>query len=177
MKKSLVVIALIFSVAVTFAQDNVFGVRAGYNVTNLDFSPEVPSGVENAHRNGFAIGFLAEYSLSDKFSVSPEIQFSAEGAKDKELRLDYLQMPILLNYKITRKIALGVGPQISLKAHDYEDGLQNFVYSGIAGLTYMITDEIFVDARFSYGLTNIFDSEVGLDAINKNLQFGFGIKL
>lgn len=177
MKKSLIVIALVFSVAVTFAQENVYGVRAGYNVTNLDFRPEVPAGVENAHRNGFAIGFLAEYGISEKFSIAPEIQFSAEGAKDKEFRLDYLQMPILINYKFTRKIALGVGPQVSLKAHDYEDGIKNIVYSGIAGLTYMITDEIFVDARFSYGLTNLFDDETGLDAINKNLQFGFGIKL
>jgi hypothetical protein len=177
MKKYLLIIALLFSVSLTFAQENVFGVRAGFNVTNLDFRPEVPAGVENAHRNGFAIGFLAEYGISEKFSIAPEIQFSAEGAKDKEFRLDYLQMPILLNYKITRKIALGVGPQISLKAHDYEDGFQNLVYSGIAGLTYMITDEIFVDARFSYGLTNIFDDLTGLEAINKNLQFGFGIKL
>lgn len=177
MKKSLLLIVLIFTVAITSAQDNVFGVRAGYNVTNLDFRPEVPVGVENAHRNGFAIGFMAEYSLSEKVSISPEIQFSAEGAKDKEFRLDYLQVPVLLNYKITRKIALGVGPQFSLKAHDYEDGFKNIVYSGIAGLTYMITDEFFVDARFSYGLTNVFDTETGLEAINKNLQLGFGIKL
>ncbi|WP_375239230.1 porin family protein [Aurantibacter sp.] len=178
MKKSLLIIALLFGVSITFAQDNVYGVRAGFNVTNLDFRPDLPpSGVENAHRNGFAIGFLAEYGISEKFSIAPEIQFSAEGAKDKEFRLDYLQMPILLNYKITRKIALGVGPQFSLKAHDYEDGFKNVVYSGIAGLTYMITDEIFVDARFSYGLTDVFDDSVGLEAINKNLQFGFGIKL
>ena len=41
----------------------------------------------------------------------------------------------------------------------------------------MITDVFFVDARFSYGLTNVFDDTTGLDAINKNLQFGFGLKM
>ncbi len=177
MKKSLVLIALLFSVTATFAQENVFGVRAGLNVTNLDFSPEVPAGVENLHRNGFVIGFVAEYGISKKLSIAPEVQFSAEGAKDKSLRLDYIQMPIFLNYKLTRQIAVGVGPQISIKSHSHEDGLQNFAYSGIAGITYMITDEIFVDARFSYGLSNIFDDATGLDAINKNIQFGLGIKL
>lgn len=177
MKKPLLILSLLFCISLTFAQENVVGVRAGINVTNLDFRPEVPNGVENAHRNGFVIGFLAEYGLSEKLSIAPEIQFSAEGAKDEELRLDYIQMPIFLNYKICDKISLGAGPQISLKAHEYEDGFQNFVFSGIAGATYMITDEIFVDARFSYGLSNIFDDNTGLEAINKNLQFGVGIKL
>lgn len=177
MKKNLLFVFLLLSITSTFAQENLFGARVGLNVTNLDFSPEVPEGVLNAHRNGFAIGFVADYGISKKFSIMPEIQFSAEGAKDDGLRLDYIQLPVLFSYKICDQIALGVGPQVSLKAHDYEDGFQNIVYAGIAGVTYMITDVFFVDARFSYGLTNVFDDETGLDAINKNLQFGFGLKM
>ena len=177
MKKTILIITLVLSVSLAFAQENVFGVRAGFNITNLNFEPEVPSGVKNAHRNGFAIAFLAEYGISQKFSIAPEIQFSAEGAKDKELRLDYIQMPIFLNYKICDKISVGIGPQFSLKAHDYKDGLKNFVYSGVLGVTYMVTDEIFVDARYSLGLTNVFDDNTKLDATNENAQFGIGIKL
>lgn len=177
MKKNLLFVFLLLSITFTYAQENLFGARVGLNVTNLDFRPEVPNGVLNAHRNGFAVGFVADYGISKKFSIMPEIQFSAEGAKDEGLRLDYIQLPVLLSYKICDKIAIGVGPQVSLKAHDYEDGFQNIVYAGIAGVTYMITDVFFVDARFSYGLTNVFDDSTGLEAINKNLQFGFGLKM
>ena len=178
MKKFLLsTILLLCTIVFAQAQENLFGARVGLNVTNLDFRPEVPEGVLNAHRNGFAIGFIADYGISRKFSIMPEIQFSAEGAKDDGLRLDYIQMPILFNYKFCDKISLGVGPQVSLKAHDYEDGFQNIVYAGIAGATYMISDVFFFDVRFSYGLTNVFDDNTGLEAINKNLQFGFGLKM
>jgi len=57
--------------------------------------------------------------------VLPEIQFSAEGAKEEFIRIDYIQMPLFLKYAITESISLGLGPQISIKGHDYEDGLRN----------------------------------------------------
>ena len=177
MKKSLLILTLLFIFGTTVAQENLFGVRTGFNITNLNFEPEVPEGSLNAHRNGFVIGFLAEYAISRKFSIMPEIQFSAEGAKDKNLRLDYIQLPIFLNYKISNNIALGVGPQVSLKIHDYEDGFKNVVYAAGVGLTYMITDNIFVDARYTLGLVNVFDDNTGLDATNENAQFGVGIKI
>ena len=42
-----------------------------------------------------------------------------------------------------------------------------------------IEDELFVDARFSYGLTNILDEDdiPNLEAKNHVMQFGFGIKI
>ena len=177
MKKTLLILTLLISLNFAFAQENLYGVRVGYNITNLNFKPEVPAGVRNMHRNGFAIGFLAQYGISDKFSVSPEILFSAEGAKDKELRLDYLQLPVFLDYKFCDKIAVAVGPQIGLKAHEYEDGFQNLMFSGVAKATYMITDVFFLDVRYAYGFTNIFDDNTGLEALNENLQIGFGLKM
>ena len=42
----------------------------------------------------------------------------------------------------------------------------------------MITSELFVDARFSYGLTNILDEDLtDIEAKNHVMQFGFGIKI
>jgi hypothetical protein len=40
----------------------------------------------------------------------------------------------------------------------------------------MITDEIFIDARYAYGLTNVFDKESIVKAKNNSMQFGVGIK-
>lgn len=42
----------------------------------------------------------------------------------------------------------------------------------------MITDELFIDARFSYGITNILDEDFeGIEAKNNNIQIGIGIKI
>ncbi|AEH02488.1 porin family protein [Lacinutrix sp. 5H-3-7-4] len=175
MKKTVLLLAFLLCTIYGFSQNALYGVRAGYNISNLDFDPD-PTGFANKHRNGFAIGFFGEYSLSNSLAIAPEIQFSAEGANDEGIKIDYLQMPIVFKYKIGDRFAIGVGPQASLKTHDYEDGLKNFAFSGIGGIEYMLSDEFFLDFRYSYGLTNIFDDETELDAINTNMQIGFGLK-
>ena len=190
MKKTILLLTFVLASFYGFSQDALYGVRAGYNISNLDFDPEVPTGVENAHRNGFFIGFFGEYSLSKSFSFAPEVQFSAEGAKDDNvlipsinqqerfsLRINYIQVPLYFKYKIGQSLSIGVGPQASLKGHSYEDGLQNLGFSALGGLEYMISDEFFIDFRYSYGLTNVIDDNaIGLEAKNTNMQIGLGVK-
>ncbi|APX99974.1 outer membrane protein with beta-barrel domain [Lacinutrix venerupis] len=175
MKKIILIAAFAMFSIYGFSQNALYGVRAGYNISNLDFEPTTGD-FENMHRNGFAIGFFAEYSLGSSLSIAPEIQFSAEGAKEEAIRIDYIQMPIFFKYKLGQSLAIGLGPQASLKGHEYEDGLQNLAFSGLAGIEYMISDEFFIDFRYSYGLTNIFDDETNLEAKNTNMQIGFGVK-
>jgi len=175
MKKILLIVAFALFTTYGFSQNALYGVRAGYNISNLDFEPDTGS-FDNRHRNGFAIGFFAEYSLTSDLSFAPEIQFSAEGAKEEVIRIEYIQLPLFLKYKLTESLSIGLGPQISLKGHDYEDGLQNLAFSGLGGLEYMISDEFFLDFRYSYGFTNVFDDETTLEAKNTNMQIGFGVK-
>ncbi|WP_417291058.1 porin family protein [Corallibacter sp.] len=174
MKKILLFLALVITTSYSFSQS--YGVRAGLNVSNLDFDPDAT--FENKHRNGFAIGFFAEYDLSSSIALAPEIQYSAEGAKDRDLRVDYIQAPILVKFKIGDRLSIGAGPMVGVKIHEFNDGYKNFGFSGIGGLEFMITDEIFIDARYSYGLSNILDDNNPMgEAINTNIQFGIGIKI
>ncbi|GAA3789784.1 porin family protein [Corallibacter vietnamensis] len=174
MKKILLFLALVITTSYSFSQS--YGVRAGLNVSNLDFDPDAT--FENKHRNGFAIGFFAEYDLSSSIALAPEIQYSAEGAKDRDLRVDYIQAPILVKFKIGNRLSIGAGPMVGVKIHEFNDGYKNFGFSGIGGLEFMITDEIFIDARYSYGLSNILDDNNPMgEATNTNIQFGIGIKI
>ena len=176
MKKQLLLIAFVIISTVSYAQNAMYGVRVGYNITNLDFEPDAT--FDNQHRNGFAIGFFGEYDLSASIGLAPEIQFSAEGAKDRELRVDYIQAPILLKFRIGDRLSLGAGPLVGVKVHEFEDGYRNFSFSGVGALEFMITDEIFIDARYHYGVTNILDDNpVGLEATNTNIQIGIGVKI
>lgn len=157
------------------SQEFSWGVRAGLNISNLDFDPD-PT-FENTHRNGFMIGFYCDINFSDSFAVSPEIQFSAEGAKADDLRAEYLNLPILVKYKIGDRFAIGIGPQASLKVHEYEDNFKNFVFSGVGGIEYNIWDDFYIDARVNYGFMNLLDDEFDIEAKQINYQFGFGIKI
>lgn len=176
MKKQLLLLAFVIMASVSYAQNAMYGVRAGINVSNLDFEPDAT--FDNLHRNGFAIGFFGEYSLSSSISLAPEIQFSAEGAKDRNLRVDYIQAPILLKFKLGDRMSLGAGPLIGVKVHEFEDGYRNFGFSGVGAIEFMITDEFFIDARYHYGVTNILDDNpAGLEAKNSNIQIGIGVKI
>ena len=175
MKKIILLIVLLCISFYGFSQGTKYGVRAGLNISNLDFD-DAPFH-DNMHRNGFMIGFFGEYGLSKTVSLMPEIQFSAEGAKHESLRLDYLQLPVLFKFRLSDKIAAGLGPQVSLKVHEFEDGINNFAYSGVAGVEVKLSYSLFVDARYTYGFRNVFDEDlINAKAINTNFQFGFGFK-
>ena len=151
-----------------------YGVRGGYNISNLNFD-NAPTTV-NKHRNSIYIGFFADIGLSRGFSIMPEIQFSAEGANAEPLHLDYIQAPILFKFRLSEKLHFGVGPQVGLKVHKYEDGVKNLAYSGVGGIEYKLTHVLFVDVRYIYGISNIFDDYLGVEAKNSNIQIGVGYK-
>lgn len=174
MKKILLFVLVIGYSFYGFSQDLKYGVRAGLNISNLDF--DGTAFPDNIHRNGFVFGFLAEYSLSNKVSISPELQFSAEGAKEEPLQLDYIQMPVLFNFKIGSKLFFNIGPQVGLKISKVDDGMRDFAYSGVGGFSYSITPMIFVDARYTYGFSNIFEDYMEAKAKNTCIQFGVGYK-
>ena len=194
MKKTILLLTFVLASFYGFAQDALYGVRAGYNISNLDFDPSVPAGVENAHRNGFAIGFFGEYSLTDSFSFAPEVQFSAEGAKDQELRINYIQVPLLLKVYLVKGLSVEAGPQFGFKIHEEFDSepnsdggdfeideddsyVKDFDTSLAIGTSYKFDSGFFLSARYTMGLTNIFKEDTlfeNVDGKNEVLQVGLG---
>jgi hypothetical protein len=176
MKKYTFTLLLACITTVCMSQEVRYGVRAALNVSNLDFDPDAT--FKNQHRNGFAFGGFVDYGFSDTASLMVELQWSAEGGKDESLRADYLQLPILLRLAVSDRLILGAGPQLALKTWENKDPFATFTFSGVLGLEYMITDEFFVDARFSYGFSNILDEDLSdVTAKNHVMQFGFGMKI
>ena len=125
--KKILLFSLLFVFCIAgYSQSGTFGVRDGYNISNLDF--DGTPNMENKHRNSFYIGFFADYSLSGGVSFVPELQFSAEGANEEKLHLDYIQAPILFKFNLSKRIRFGVGPQVGLKINKYKDGIRNMAY-------------------------------------------------
>lgn len=151
-----------------------YGVRGGYNISNLNFDG-TPNMV-NKHRNSMYFGFFANIGLSKTVSLMPEIQFSAEGANEEVIHLDYIQAPIFFRFRLSEKIHIGAGPQVGLKVHKVDDGVKNFAYSGVGGIEYKLSYVLFADVRYTYGFSNVFDDNLNFKAKNSNIQIGIGYK-
>ncbi|NRB60914.1 MAG: PorT family protein [Winogradskyella sp.] len=174
--KKLLLILFISATALSFSQEIKYGIRGSLNVSNLDFDPD--ANFENKHRNGFAFAGFVDFGLSETVALRTELQWSAEGGKEQELRADYIQLPIMLRLNVSERLSLGAGPQLNLKTWKDNDGFSTFTFSGVLGAEYMITSDLFIDVRYSYGFSNILDKDLtDVEAKNHVMQFGFGIKI
>jgi len=98
-----------------------FGVKAGGNLTSLSGDVEGMSSLPGFHAGGFA-----EFKLSEKFALQPELLFSMEGGKssfkyqdgtismssEEKLKLGYINMPVMAKYYVTEGLSLELGPQV-----------------------------------------------------------------
>lgn len=181
MKKVLLTSLFLLAITLTFAQgfeSTKYGVRAGVNVSNLDFEPTPID--RNLHRNGFYFGGFAEFSLSETLWLNTELQWSAEGAKDENWKANYINLPIQLRFLLGERLSIGVGPQIGLKTWQSADAYNTFNFSGVGGVQYSLFEDYFIEARAVYGFSDMLDENIvgpGLEAKQFMFQVGIGIKI
>ncbi len=104
-----------------------FSLKAGANITNI-------SNTEAEKKNiGFNFGLVANIKLSDRLSLVPEFApLSPKGNRDVPImstgdpaldsllinpdktqrKLNYIDVPVILRYKVAERFFIGVGPQI-----------------------------------------------------------------
>jgi len=132
------------------------------------------------------VGFLADFALTEKLRLQPELQYSGQGNKNKDLRINYLQIPVVLKYNITNLFNVQLGPQAGIKIWEWEDNqsgitdFSTFDFAVVAGVGVNVTDNFFVDLRYAQGLSNVFDedgSAPGVDGTSTNIQLSVGYRL
>ena len=198
MKKTFLVLAIaIFGVITNATAQEYwnFGVKGGVNFTNL-----TSDGFEdNNSRTGFHLGVLAEIPVSDRFSVQPEALYSTQGAEAErffgtnrvkgEYQLDYIQVPVIAKFYVIDGLALEAGPSFNFlvnEEYDFESNTlsferdselgSTFEFGGAIGASYKLNSGFFLNARYTQGFTDVFDSDnFDGDAIKNNgIQLGVG---
>jgi len=123
MKKFLIFTTIVlFGITNMKAQDVNFGVKGGINFASVtgDDTDDLDG------RTSFHVGVVAEISISDKFSVQPELLYSSQGATSEDsytedginimeegtVKLDYINLPIMAKFYVGEGISLEAGPQI-----------------------------------------------------------------
>lgn len=180
MKKLLFVSSLMLLTISLFSQ---LGVKAGATFSSIANSPDE---VEDKNiRTGFHAGLMMDLSVTDYFSVRPEVMYTRKGAKyktfDTEIksRLDYVDIPVLAVLKpLGGPFQVYAGPQFSyLTAVKYEFYNDTFNEDGVieedrenfenwdVGLSVgagIQVDKFLFDLRYTRGLRNIEkDRELG----------------
>ena len=152
------------------AQTLHYGVKVGYNAAKIG------GDVDNSKTlSAFHVGFLAEIEVSEKFSVQPEVLYSAQGSKyntSRKSQIDYVNVPILAKYYFVDGFSVETGPQIGFLTKsedkidgvtvDYKDVTKGIDISLPVGLAYRCSINIFASVRYNFGLSN-FNDQKGSD--------------
>ena len=180
MKKFMMMVAMAFATLTASAQAEagtltlkpLVGINVA-NITNSDADAKV----------GLAAGAELGYQLNESFAVTAGAIYSMQGAKNDgyKLNLDYINIPILANYYITKGLAVKAGIQPAFKVKSEAkadvvsvdmDGFKSFDLSIPVGLSYEISDFV-IDARYNWGMTKVLE---GFDNKNTVFQFTVGYK-
>ncbi|QDO94794.1 PorT family protein [Formosa sediminum] len=111
-----------------------------------------------------------------------------------EYQLDYIQVPLLLKVYLVEGLSVEAGPQFGFKVHEEFDSepnsdngdleidsddsyVKDFDTSLAFGTSYKFDSGVFLSARYTLGLTNIFEDDTlfeDVDGKNDVWQFGVG---
>ncbi|MFQ3297604.1 MAG: opacity protein-like surface antigen [Polaribacter sp.] len=173
MKKVLfILVVAIVGLGNVNAQGSNFGITAGFH--NLSLKLDVLGMTESESSQGFFVGVTSDFSLSDKFSLQPQLQF-ATSSQDGD-SLEQLILPIMLKYHVTEKFNLQAGPQLDYVLSDSE-GLNAIGFGLGFGAGFDFSEKIFVSTRYALGLSNRFEdapSEISLKL--NTFQIGLGYR-
>ncbi|PQJ21734.1 porin family protein [Tenacibaculum sp. SG-28] len=196
MTRALLSVFAICVFSFSYAQGNInFGAKAGLNLATLTGDAEADM------KAGFHIGGMAEISINEKFSVQPELLFSAQGAQEDitfdngagdqtenlKYNFSYINLPVMAKYYVTEALSLEAGPQIgflvdskvkaageTVDAEDLLGDLSTIDFGLNFGFGYKLDSGLNFSARYNLGLSNISDDS-NSDAEVKNSVFQFSI--
>jgi hypothetical protein len=189
MKKTAIFTASLFLLFTAKAQQADFGLKGGVNISNFHFN----NNTTTDSKVGLNIGVLAHIHASKTWALQPELLYSLEGAQQKipgnskiTYNLNYLNVPILLQYLFSNGFRLEGGPQIGflLDAKTKTDNvtLNNNSFKSTAfsiplGIGYLTSSGVGLDARYVFGLSNINDSKNGPTIQSNVFQLGLFYQL
>jgi hypothetical protein len=170
------------------AQEPTFGVKGGLNLASLGGDIEDVDALTSFHIGGFA-----QFEISEKFMIQPELLYSAQGAvnseeSDLKIKLDYINLPIMAKYMVAEGFSLEGGPYVGFAINreasfdgdsvDLDDEFKSLDYGVGLGAGYELDSGLMFSLRYNLGLANIADEFDGEDfSINNNvLQVSVGYK-
>ena len=190
--------------SLAFAQQ--FGIKGGMNVSSNSGLEDI--NINSKSKIGFNAGLFMNAPIAENFSIQPEVLYNNLGVKfsgnlptpvnnfDGTIDLDYISVPVMLQYNATPKFYLEAGPQFSFlinssaKADNAlvqvaaealvdKDNLKSFDFGAGIGAGFWFTPSVGINARYVAGFSDIAKDRSSNDsnrAKNNNFQVGLSYK-
>lgn len=192
MKSKIVLSVIVMAMSVSVsAQGLKFGIKGGADLHKIS-----GQAFKSQFAFGYHLGVFAEVKLTSKFGIQPEIYFSQTDLDTSDRfssitqfsnvthsKLTYLNVPVLLNYKIIKPLSLQAGPQLGFLL-DKTSGLRSngndILESGDFGMAFgfqLHIPKVRVYGRYFIGLNNIRDLGMGDSWKNQAVHIGIGYNL
>jgi Outer membrane protein beta-barrel domain len=149
---------------------------------------------------GYHLGAFAEVGLGKKWFIQPELLWSqlqtqtgtdfedifnnaVSGAKDKTIKLNYLSIPISLNYRLLDWLSLQAGPQFGILLDNNKNLLENSKSAfktgdvSVMGGAQLNFSSFRITGRYFSSLSDINSGNVDAAWKNKGFQVSVGIKI
>ncbi len=197
MKKRIVsLLVVLFCVLMAQAQRLDFGAKIGANMTKIN-----GQSFSDAFRLSYQLGFYGEIDFTKNIGIQPELLFSqstssvdtsgfksvyqdaASNLLKKDVKLNYLNIPVLLRLNAGRFLTFHVGPQFSILMNNNKnllanskDAFKNGDFAAVLGAQINIS-KLRIYGRYNIGLANISDADNANKWKNQQLQLGVGFTL
>jgi len=192
--KLLALFSLVLFTQAAMAQFHL-GVKGGVNITKVD-----GKAFKDEFRYGYHLGGFAEIGLGGKLGIQPEVLWSQNQTRVdssfsdvyenslqisnyQDVTLNYLSIPVLLNYKLGSLMTLQAGPQFGILLDQSKTLLQNGQeafkkgdFSLVGGAQIHIA-KIRLQGRYFVGLNNISDVGDQNKWNNQGFQLSLGLAL
>ncbi len=199
-------VALVFLAAPLQAQENRLGLVGGVSIANFggDDSGDSDSSL------GLSGGAFLSVGVNESWAIRPGVYYvqkgaeGSEGTSEFEFNLDYIEVPVLLEFRVPTTGAMGVhlfgGPAVALEVNcdiEASDGsvsgsvecdapeLGGFIDTKTVDFGLMLgggidfaaseSVDIVIEGSYNLGLTSIDDSGADADLKNRAFQFHAGV--
>lgn len=167
------------------------GIKGGANITKIG-----DQSFKDEFRFGYHFGGFAVIKLTNMIQIQPEVlynQFNTKTSSDfddvvnsdnlKDVKLNYLSIPLLLNITPSKLLTFQVGPQYGIlinKNDDFFQNSKNAFKSGDFSMLGGIQLNIFrfkVSGRYMIGLSDIGDLPNKNEWKNQGFQLSVGMRI
>jgi hypothetical protein len=194
MKRVFFALIIVISVSsAASAQAFTFGIKAGANINKL-----TGEAFSDQFSFGYHAGVFGTIGMGKHWALQPEVLFSQvnidtasnvsaiynfDPNKLSQIQMSYLSIPLLLEYKLSKSIAIQAGPQYSILLNQNESLVQNGKdafkmgdFAVLGGIEVKVSS-LRIYGRYAVGLSNINNLDNQDQWKSQSIQVGLGLSL
>ena len=187
-------LCIVFFIFNGSAQSFHYGFEIGANMTAIN-----GNGIKNAYAVGGLAGVVGELVLTKKWNFVPAVLYNLSNSKKGDdfleyyningnpdaaaaIKLSYISVPLLFNYKISKILSVDAGPQYSFLVYDNENLLLENKASALKRNDVSIAvgpkvqlENVRFFGRYDFGVVNINNIDNRYKWYNRQFQVGMDV--